>query len=128
MIQDKDFTLRLVRQLSTSIEKLILGKPEESLMEKDLDFDIALRDIFKMDFTAYASLSTNEMKEMVLNLEDRNHIDYFLLIGNLFYYHWKLEKSENFQEKAIMGYENYLQKSGVFALPIINRIGELKKS
>lgn len=127
MIQDKDFTLRLVRQLSTSLEKLLLGKPEESLMEKDLDFDVALRDIFKMDFKTYAEIPTDEMKQKVLDLEDRNHVDYFLLIGNLFYFQWKTDKNENFQQKAIMGYENYLQKSGVFALPIITRIGELKK-
>lgn len=127
MIQDKDFTLRLVRQLSASLEKLLLGKPEESLMEKDLDFDVALRDIFKMDFRTYSEIPTNEMKQMVLDLEDRNHVDYFLLIGNLFYFHWKTDKNENFKEKAIMGYENYLQKSGVFALPIITRISELKK-
>jgi hypothetical protein len=29
MIQDKDFTLRLIRQLTQALEKL-LGKPEES--------------------------------------------------------------------------------------------------
>lgn len=128
MIQDKDFTLRLVRQLSTSLEKLLLGKPEESLMEKDMDLDVALRDIFKMNFETYADISTDEMKQMVLDLEDRNHVDYFLLIGNLFYFQWKGDKKENYQQKAIMGYENYLQKSGVFALPIITRIGDLKKA
>lgn len=128
MIQDKDFTLRLVRQLSTSLEKLLLGKPEESLMEKDMDLDVALRDIFKMNFETYADISTDEVKQMVLDLEDRNHVDYFLLIGNLFYFQWKVDKKENYQQKAIMGYENYLQKSGVFALPIITRIGDLKKA
>lgn len=127
MIQDKDFTLRLVRQLSTSLEKLLLGKPEESLMEKNLDLDVALRDIFKIDFKTYAETPTDEMKQMVLDLEDRNHVDYFLLIGNLFYLSFKENKNDNFKEKAMMGYENYLQKSGVFALPIINRITELKK-
>lgn len=127
MIQDKDFTLRLVRQLSTSLEKLLLGKPEESLMEKNLNLDVALRDIFKIDFKTYAEIPTDEMKQMVLDLEDRNHVDYFLLIGNLFYLRYKENKNDNFKEKAMMGYENYLQKSGVFALPIINRIAELKK-
>jgi hypothetical protein len=127
MIQDKDFTLRLVRQLSTSLEKLLLGKPEESLMEKNLDFDVALRDIFKMDFKSLSEKSTNALKNMVEILEDRNHVDYFLLFGTLFYYHWKEDKTDGFKENAIMGYENYLQKSGVFALPIITRIAELKK-
>lgn len=128
MIQDKDFTLRLVRQLSTSLEKLLLGKPEESLMEKDLDLDVALRDIFKMNFSGFNDLSLDGTKQMVLDLEDRNHVDYFLLIGNLLYFKWKEDKNGGYAAKAIMGYENYLQKSGVFALPIINRIGDLKKA
>ena len=43
MIQDKDFTLRLIRQLTQALEKLLLGKPEESLMQKELDFADAYR-------------------------------------------------------------------------------------
>ena len=50
MIQDKDFTLRLIRQLTQALEKLLLGKPEESLMQKELDFDSLMKDIFNMDF------------------------------------------------------------------------------
>ena len=50
MIQDKDFTLRLIRQLTQALEKILLGKPDESLMQKDLDFDSLMKDIFKIDF------------------------------------------------------------------------------
>ncbi len=50
MIQDKDFTLRLIRQLTQALEKLILDKPEESLMQKELDYDALMKDIFKLDF------------------------------------------------------------------------------
>lgn len=50
MIQDKDFTLRLIRQLTQAFEKLILDKPEESLMQKELDYDSLMKDVFKLDF------------------------------------------------------------------------------
>ena len=37
MITDKEFTLRLIRQLTQALNKLILDKPEESLMQKEMD-------------------------------------------------------------------------------------------
>ena len=45
MIQDKDFTLRLIRQLTQALEKILLGKPEESLKQKDLDLDFFSKDV-----------------------------------------------------------------------------------
>ena len=60
MITDKEFTLRLIRQLSQALEKLILDKPEESLMQKELDFDSLMKDIFKFDFN---ELSQNQSKK-----------------------------------------------------------------
>ena len=65
MIQDKDFTLRLIRQLTQALEKLLLGKPEESLMQKELDFDSLMKDIFKIDFKELASKSKEELIEIV---------------------------------------------------------------
>ena len=65
MIQDKDFTLRLIRQLTQALEKLLLGKPEESLMQKELDFDSLMKDIFKIDFKELALKSKEELIEIV---------------------------------------------------------------
>lgn len=126
MIQDKDFTLRLIRQLTQALEKLLLGKPEESLMQKELDFDSLMKAIFKIDFTELSSKSKEELIEMVKLRETKDHADYYEMLGNLFMFHYRTENNLDFADKAKTFYELYLQTSGIFALPIINRINELK--
>ncbi|WP_312075033.1 hypothetical protein [Chryseobacterium sp.] len=127
MITDKEFTLRLIRQLTQALEKLILDKPEESLMQKDLDFDSLMRDIFKFDFVTLSSKSKEEIIEIVKERQDRDHKDYYEMLGNLFYYNGKVENKIEFLDKAKTFYELYLQTSGIFALPVINRINEIAK-
>ncbi|MBV6879282.1 hypothetical protein NG800_003795 [Epilithonimonas ginsengisoli] len=125
MIQDKDFTLRLIRQLSQALEKLLLGKPEESLMQKELDFDSLMKDIFKMDFAELSLKSKEEIIEMVKLRESKDHADYYEMLGNVFMFHFRTEGQLDFSEKAKSFYELYLTTSGIFALPIVNRINEL---
>ncbi|MDM1553934.1 hypothetical protein PYS58_16060 [Chryseobacterium indologenes] len=128
MITDKEFTLRLIRQLTQALEKLILDKPEESLMQKELDFDTLMRDIFKMNFTEVASMTKEEMTALVNERQERDRKDYYEMLGNLFYFKSRQEQNKDFQDKAKTFYELYLQTSGIFALPVINRINELKKA
>lgn len=128
MITDKEFTLRLIRQLTQALEKLILDKPEESLMQKELDFDTLMRDIFKMNFTEVSSMNKEEMIALVNERQERDHKDYYEMLGNLFYFKSRQEPNKDFQDKAKTFYELYLQTNGIFALPIINRINELKKA
>lgn len=128
MITDKEFTLRLIRQLSQALEKLILDKPEESLMQKELDFDSLMRDIFKFDFVTLSSKSKEEIIEIVNERQERDHKDYYEMLGNLFYFKGKTEANTGFLDKAKTFYELYLQTSGIFALPVINRISEIKKT
>ncbi|MDR6159467.1 hypothetical protein QF023_002983 [Chryseobacterium sp. SLBN-27] len=128
MITDKEFTLRLIRQLTQALEKLILDKPEESLMQKELDFDSLMRDIFKMSFTEISSRTKEELIEIVNERQERDHKDYYEMLGNLFYFKGKTEVNNDFLDKAKTFYELYLQSSGIFALPVINRISEIKKA
>lgn len=128
MITDKEFTLRLIRQLTQALEKLILDKPEESLMQKELDFDTLMKDIFKIDFTEISSKSKEEIISIVNERQERDHKDYYEMLGNLFYFKGKQEDNKDFLDKSKTFYELYLQTSGIFALPVINRINEMKKA
>ncbi|RKS96522.1 hypothetical protein [Chryseobacterium defluvii] len=128
MIQDKDFTLRLIRQLTQALEKLILDKPEESLMQKELDFDSLMKDIFKMNFSDVSSKTKEELIEMVNERQERDHKDYYEMLGNLFYFKGRESNNTDFLDKAKTFYERYLQTSGIFALQVINRINEIKKA
>ncbi|WP_336716562.1 hypothetical protein [Chryseobacterium mucoviscidosis] len=128
MITDKEFTLRLIRQLTQALEKLILDKPEESLMQKELDFESLMKDIFKFDFTTLSSKPKEEIIEIVNERQERDHKDYYEMLGNLFYFNGKQSDNKDFLDKAKIFYELYLQTSGIFALPVINRIAEIKKA
>lgn len=128
MITDKEFTLRLIRQLTQALEKLILDKPEESLMQKELDFDSLMKDIFKIDFAEISSKTKEEIIAIVNKRQERDHKDYYEMLGNLFYFKGKQEDNKDFLDKSKTFYELYLQTSGIFSFPVINRINEMKKA
>ncbi len=125
MIQDKDYMVRLVRQFSGFLSKLILGKNEGDPIEEERIFDTQLKDIFKSDFQAVAQLSEQDLKQFVEEKENF-HPDYYEMIGNLFYYKGTMLNNNDYLAKAKTFYELYLQTSGVFAMPIINRINAIK--
>ncbi len=125
MIQDKDYMIRLVRQFSNFLSKLILGKNEGDPIEEERIFDTQLKDIFKTDFETLSQKSVEELKLFVEEKENF-HSDCYEMIGNLFYFKGKESNNNDFLNKAKTFYELYIQTSGIFSLPIVNRISELK--
>ncbi len=87
-----------------------------------------MKDIFKFDFVTLSSKSKEEIVDIVKDRQERDHKDYYEMLGNLFYYNGKVLNNNDFSDKAKTFYELYLQTSGIFALPVINRINEIKKA
>ena len=128
MIHDKDYIIRIVKQFSEFLSKMILGgESGGELIELQRVFDTNMNDTFKMDFSTLASKPTEEIVQMINEKENGHHIPYFELLGHLFYFKNKEKSDPNLAEKAKTFYELYLQKSGIFSLPIVSRIGELNK-
>ncbi|SFI90222.1 hypothetical protein SAMN05421638_1441 [Kaistella treverensis] len=128
MIHDKDYIIRIVKQFSEFLSKLLLEKNEGELPEQERIFDTNMNDTFKMDFETLSAKSTDEIIELIEAKDSSHHIPYYELLGHLFYFKNKENTNGNFAAKAQKFYELYLQKSGVFSLPIVSRINELKKS
>ena len=127
MIHDKDYIIRIVKQFSEFLSKMILGgKNEGDLTELERVFDTNMRDTFKISFEELAHKSTEEILEMVSEKDTAHHIPYFELLGHLFYFKNKENPNPEFAAKAKTFYEIYLQKSGIFSMPIVSRINELK--
>ena len=126
MIHDKDYIMRIVKNFSDMLSKLILGKNESDLIELQRTFDTQMNDIFKLNFDKLSEKSTAEILDFVNAKEESHQIAYLELLGNLFYVKGKeLEKSEMLLKSKTF-YEMYLQRSGIFSMPIISRINELK--
>lgn len=127
MIHDKDYIIRIVKQFSEFLSKMILGgKNEGDLTELERVFETNMRDTFKMSFEELAQKSTDQILEMVSEKDTAHHIPYFELLGHLFYFKNKENPNPGFAAKAKTFYETYLQKSGIFSMPIVSRINELK--
>ncbi|MDR2205275.1 MAG: hypothetical protein LBE36_03870 [Flavobacteriaceae bacterium] len=126
MIHDKDYILRIVRQLSAALAKIILDKNERKLIEFEGVFETQTNDVFKMDFEELLLKSTEEISDFVNQKEISQHADYYELLGNIFYLKGSEYDDKTFLNKAKTFYELYLQKSGIFSLVIISRINELE--
>ena len=127
MIQDKDYTLRLIRQFTQALEKLILDKPEDHLMQKEIDYDALIKDVFKIDFKTLSSLSYEEIVEQVNERQEKDRKDYYEMLGHLYYYEGSKTKNPEMLRISKLFYQNYLTASQIYALPIINRIAELNQ-
>lgn len=127
MIQDKDYIIRIVKQFSEFLSKMILGgKNEGDLSELERVFDTNMKDTLKMSFEELSTKSTEEINELVTGKDTAHHIPYYELLGHLFYFKNKENPNPDFAAKARTFYEIYLQKSGIFSMPIVSRINELK--
>ena len=127
MIHDKDYIIRIVKQFSEFLSKMILGgKNEGDDTELERVFETNMRDTFKMSFEELALKSADEITELVNTKDTAHHIPYFELLGHLFYFKNKENPSPDLAAKAKVFYETYLQKSGIFSMPIVSRINELK--
>ena len=87
MIQDKDFTIRLIKQLSNLLAKLLLGKNEgEEEMSQQM-FDTAVKDIFKMNFyelaTKIRKLPTQLVESFKSTLDEVREADLLLHIVDI---------------------------------------------
>ncbi len=127
MIHDKDYMIRMVREFSNFLSKLLLGKNEGEAEESEMAFDTQMRDIFKMNFETLSAKTTEELKSLVETHEAHHQGDYYELLGHLFYYQLKNNQPNNkdFASKSKTFYELWIQKSSIFSLPIMSRITEL---
>ena len=129
MIHDKDYIIRMVKEFSNFLSKLILGKNEGELEDSQMAFETQMRDIFKMSFEELAYKSREEIEEMVSEKDLHHQADYYDLLGNLFYFAFKKETSnQDLALKAKTFYELWLQKSSVFSIPVMGRITELSNA
>lgn len=127
MIHDKDYIIRIVKQFSEFLSKMILGgESGGDEIEQQRVFDTNMNDTFKMDFETLSAKSAEEIVQLINDKDSSHHIPYFELLGNVFYFKNKETPNPDFAKKAVVFYENYLQKSGIFSMPIVSRIGELK--
>lgn len=126
MIHDKDYIIRIVKNFSDMLSKLILGKNESDLIELQRTFDTQMNDVFKLNFDKFSEKTTDEILVFVEEKEAAHQIAYLELLGNLFYVKGKEMENPDLLLKSKTFYEIYLQKSGIFSMPIISRINELK--
>ena len=129
MIHDKDYIIRIVKQFSEFLSKMILGgESGGDEIELQRVFDTNMNDTFKMDFETLSAKPSEEIIEMIQSKDKSHHIPFFELLGHLFYFKNKETPSDDLAAKAQVFYEHYLQTSGIFSMPIVARIGELKKA
>ena len=103
------------------------GKNEGELSEWERIFDTNMNDTFKISFETLASKSSDEIINLINEKDKAHHVPYLELLGHLFYFKNKENPNPDFAGKAKVFYEQYLQTSGIFSMPIVSRIGELKK-
>lgn len=126
MIHDKDYIIRIVKQFSEMIANMLLGKNEGTPEEEQMVFETQMKDIFKMSFEELASKSIQEINDFVHSKDEPHHVAYYELLGNLFYYKFKGNPGKDLAEKSQEFYNKWLQKSGIFSIPVMGRLGEIK--
>lgn len=127
MIHDKDYMMRMVRQFSELLAKLILAKNEGRSDDIQLVIETQMKDIFKTDFDSLAKKSQEELIYLVKEKAVRHQSEYYELLGHLFYYKGQQNINQDLLKRSLVFYEHYLQTSGIFSMPVMSRINEIKQ-
>lgn len=127
MIHDKDYIIRIVKQFSEMIANMLLGKNEGKPEEEQMVFETQMKDVFKMSFIELAAKSVADITAFVDAKDEPHHIAYYELLGNLFFYKFKENPAEDLAQKAKVFMEIWLQKAQIFSIPVMGRLGEVKK-
>ncbi len=125
MIQDKDFVMRQVRQLSNLLSKLLLGKKEKDFEDLEEVLDTQSNDILGFYFDELSDLSIDEVLAEIHQRDKKYHHDLYELMGHIFYYKFKVKGEGTQNKKAKFFYEIWLKETQIYALTILNRIQEL---
>lgn len=126
MIHDKDYMMRMVRQLSEFLSRMLLGKNEGKPSEEQPVFDTQMKDIFNKNFAELSAMGASDIMAWVESHESAQHVAYYELLGHLFYYRFKETRTRDHAKKARIFYELWQEKGQVFSIPLIARLGELK--
>lgn len=126
MIHDKDYMMRMVRQFSEFLSRMLLGKNEGKPHEQQAIFDTQMKDIFNKNFDALSAMTASDIMEWVESHESAQQVPYYELLGHLFYYKFKETSTRGHAEKARIFYELWQEKGQIFSLPVIARLNELK--
>lgn len=128
MIHDKDYIIRIVKQFSEFLSKMIIGGNNDGdPTELQRIFDTNMNDTFKMDFETLSGKSAEEIIQFINEKDSSHQIPFFELLGHLYFFKNKETPDPDYAAKAKVFYEQYLKTSGIFSMPIVSRIGELSK-
>ena len=126
MIHDKDYIIRIVKQFSEMIAHMLLGKNEGTPTEEQLVFETQMKNVFKMSFEELSAMDVQQLQNWVVSKDEPHHIAYYDLLGNLFFYKFKENPNKDLAEKAQFFMETWLHKSGIFSIPVMGRISQVK--
>lgn len=126
MIQDKNFQLRLIRQLAEMLQKLIMDNPDEELMKTNWNLDSRLKDIFNIDFENLAKLSTEDLVEKIKEREKSQQVLCFELLAHLFFLVEKNGLNKAYLERSKYFYNLFLRESSIFSFSIMKRLSEME--
>lgn len=126
MIHDKDYIIRIVKQFSEFLSKMLLNNAEDALPEQQRIFDTNMSDTFRMDFATLSAKPAEEILDWVAAKEASHQVPFLELLGHVFYVKGKASVDKDLLVKSKIFYETYLQQSGIFSIPIMNRINDLK--
>lgn len=125
MILDNAYTLKQLQQLSQAIEALFLGSPDKNLMQKSVNADSVLGNVFGLDYQELRQKSAEDLLTLVEKQETKLHAPLLEMLGNLLYLDFIAIDDLEAGQKAKVLYQEYLKASGVFSLPIISRINAI---
>jgi len=127
MILDNAYTLKQLKQLTEALEALFLGSPDKNIMaENCVNADSFLGNVFGLDYAELQAKSAEDLLTLVEKQETKLHAPLYELLGNLFFQNYLKNSDSELGEKAKFLYQKYLETSGVFSLPIIQRINQIQ--
>lgn len=128
MIHDKDYILRMVQQLSEALARLLLGNNEGVPQEEELALDTQIRNVFKCSKKELGEKTFEEIMAEIQTKPESHQIGYYEVMGHFFFLQNRIEPRQEWAQNAKAFYQIWLEKSKIFSLVVMQRLGELDQN
>ncbi|HTN37661.1 MAG TPA: hypothetical protein VL053_11345 [Arachidicoccus sp.] len=121
MIQSKDFLLRLMKDLSGMLNKLIGSYPDNTLGMSEADIEQQVYTATGLTTEHFLQLDENALNAAINENGVENRTLVLDFLGNLFYHQYQVTGDKELLEKSKRMYNLFQEESGTFSMVYFQR-------
>lgn len=122
MIQNKDFMIRLMKEVSGILNKLNGSYPDNNLGITEADIEQQIYTATGMTTAHFLQLDDQALEETINQKGVVNRPLFLDFLGNLYYHQYQVTQNKDFLQKAKSLYNRFQEETNTFSMVYFQRM------